>query len=77
MLQLTPQNTRRLVRAARRHGMSIATLAEAAATSFGDSTALVTATKRYSFRELWNTAESLAAGLYLHVLGRQPRMIVV
>ena len=57
--------------------MSIATLAEAAATSYGDSTALVTGTRRYSFRELWRTTESLAAGLYLHVLGRQPRMIVV
>ena len=57
--------------------MSIATLAEAAATTFTDSDALVTAERRYTFRELWRTAESIAAGLYLHVLGRKPRMLVV
>lgn len=55
----------------------MATLAEAAATTFKDSDALVTADRRYTFRQLWRTAESIAAGLYLHVLGRQPRMIVV
>lgn len=57
--------------------MSIATLAEAAALSYGDSEALVTANRRYTFSQLWQTAEAMAAGLYLHVLGRQPRMIIV
>ncbi|HIY67514.1 MAG TPA: long-chain fatty acid--CoA ligase [Candidatus Agrococcus pullicola] len=37
----------------------------------------MTVNRRYTFHQLWRTAEAAAAGLYLHVLGRRPRMIVI
>ncbi|WP_293694734.1 AMP-binding protein [uncultured Agrococcus sp.] len=74
---MTLQSLRHLASAVGRHGLSIATLAEASSKRFSSRTALVTANRRYTFQQLWRTAEAAAAGLYLHVLGRRPRMIVV
>lgn len=74
---MTLQSLRHLASAVGRHGLSIATLAEASSRRFASRTALVTANRRYTFQQLWRTAEAAAAGLYLHVLGRKPRMIVI
>ena len=77
VLEKTVRSLRHIATALSRHGLSIATLAEASSRRFGSRTALVTPGRRYTFSQLWQTAESAAAGLYLHVLGKRPRMIVV
>jgi acyl-CoA synthetase (AMP-forming)/AMP-acid ligase II len=74
-LTLSPREARALARATGRRGPTLAALADAAASRFGDRTALVIGDRSWSFEELWQRAERLAAVWYRDVLDG-PRTIV-
>jgi acyl-CoA synthetase (AMP-forming)/AMP-acid ligase II len=75
-LRLSPRDTGALLRATSRRGPTLAALAEAAAARFRGRTALVVDDASWSFADLWQRAERVAALWRRETLGA-PRTIVV
>lgn len=74
---MSPRQARSLWRSVRAHGFTIAALAQHAARVHGDAPGLVVDGWSGSFRELWRSAEGIAAVLYVGPLERRPRPVVL
>ena len=74
---MPPTHARSLWRSVRAHGFTITALARHAARVHGDRTGLVVDGWSATFRELWQSAEGVAAVLYVGPLQRKPLPVVV
>jgi acyl-CoA synthetase (AMP-forming)/AMP-acid ligase II len=74
---MPPTHARSLWRSVRAHGFTITALARHAARIHGDRLGLVVDGWSSTFRQLWRSAEGVAAVLYLGPLERRPRPVVL